>query len=111
MDADVSTKEIFGPVICVYEYDDLDVALTQANGLPYSFQAAVFTQNIDLATYVYQRIHASAVMVNNPVASAFRVDGMPFAGLHQSGLSTGGIPYTIDDMQIDKMMIINCKKP
>jgi len=31
---------------------------------------------------------------------------MPFAGLRQSGLGVGGIPYTIDDMQIDKMMVI-----
>jgi acyl-CoA reductase-like NAD-dependent aldehyde dehydrogenase len=44
------------------------------------------------------------VMVNDH--TAFRVDGMPFAGLRQSGLGVGGIPYTIDDMQIDKMMVI-----
>jgi hypothetical protein len=31
---------------------------------------------------------------------------MPFAGLKHSGLGVGGIGYTIDDMQIDKMMVI-----
>jgi hypothetical protein len=31
---------------------------------------------------------------------------MPFAGLRQSGLAVGGIPYTMHDMQIDKMMVL-----
>jgi acyl-CoA reductase-like NAD-dependent aldehyde dehydrogenase len=39
--------------------------------------------------------------------SAFRDDVMPFAGLRESGLGVGGIPYTMHDMQIDKMMVIN----
>jgi len=100
----VSKQEVFGPVICVYPYQDIDEAITQANSLPFAFQAAVFTEQIDTALRVYQRIQASAVMVNDH--TAFRVDGMPFAGLKQSGLGVGGIPYTIHDMQVDKMMVI-----
>ena len=101
----VSTAEIFGPVICVYEYQDLDQALQQTNSLPFSFQASVFTNNIDIAMRVYKRIDASAVMLNDH--TAFRVDGMPFAGLKESGLGVGGIPYTIEDMQVDKMLVMN----
>ena len=101
----VSTAEIFGPVICVYEFDELDQALAQANNLPFSFQAAVFTSDIDTAMRVYKRIDASAVMLNDH--TAFRVDGMPFAGLRQSGLGVGGIPYTIEDMQVNKMLVMN----
>ena len=106
-DSTVSQNEIFGPVICVYSYDDLDEALQQANSLPYSFQASVFTNNIDTALKVHNEINASAVMVNDH--TAFRVDWMPFAGLKQSGLGTGGIPYTYEDMQIEKMMVIRSK--
>jgi len=101
----VSSAEIFGPVICVYKYDDIDQALEAANALPFSFQAAVFTKDIDTAMHVYKHIDASAVMLNDH--SAFRVDGMPFAGLKQSGLGVGGIPYTIEDMQVDKMFVMN----
>ena len=43
-------------------------------------------------------------MVNDH--TAFRIDGMPFAGLRESGLAVGGIPYTMHDMQIDKMLVI-----
>ncbi|MEW8624913.1 MAG: aldehyde dehydrogenase family protein [Candidatus Thiodiazotropha sp.] len=101
----VSQQEIFGPVVCVYKSDSLESALQQANGLPYAFQAAVFTQDIDKAMMVYRNIDASAVMVNDH--TAFRVDGMPFAGLRQSGLGVGGIPHTIRDMQIEKMLVLN----
>ena len=103
-DTQVSRKEVFGPVIAVYPFDDLDEAIERSNQLPFSFQAAVFSQNIDTAMRVSQRINASAVMLNDH--TAFRVDNMPFAGLKQSGYGIGGIGYTIDDMQIEKMTVI-----
>ena len=103
-DCRVSREEIFGPVVCVYPYDDVDAAIARANSLPWSFQAAVFTRSIDLAMHAYHRLDASAVMVNDH--TAFRVDWMPFAGLRQSGLGVGGIPYTFRDMQIEKMCVI-----
>ena len=104
-EAKVSQREIFGPVVCVYRSDSLEAALEQANASPYAFQAAVFTRDIDKAMQVYRQIDASAVMVNDH--TAFRVDGMPFAGLRESGLGVGGIPHTIRDMQIEKMLVLN----
>ncbi|MGI9250828.1 MAG: aldehyde dehydrogenase family protein [Pseudohongiellaceae bacterium] len=103
-DCAVSQNEIFGPVICVYTYDDIDDAIARANSLPYSFQAAVFTKNLDTALYVYKHINAAAVMINDH--TAFRVDWMPFAGLKQSGYGVGGIRYTYEDMTVDKMAVI-----
>jgi acyl-CoA reductase-like NAD-dependent aldehyde dehydrogenase len=55
----------------------------------------------------YRELDASAVMVNDH--TAFRVDWMPFAGLRQSGLGVGGIPYTIHDMRIEKMCVIKTR--
>ena len=103
-DCRVSTHEIFGPVVAVYSYDDMDDAIAQANSLPVAFQAAVFSRDIDLALRAYRRLDASAVMINDH--TAFRDDVMPFAGLRESGLGVGGIPYTFEDMQIDKMAVI-----
>jgi len=99
----VSTEEVFGPVVCVYAYDDLDEAIGRANALPVAFQAAVFTRDQATAMHAYARLDASAVMVNDH--TAFRVDWMPFAGLRESGLGVGGIPYTFRDMQIEKMFV------
>ena len=100
----VSTLEIFGPVVCIYAYDDVDSAVAQANDLPVAFQAAVFSNDIDLAGDLYRKLDASSVIINDH--TAFRDDVMPFAGLRESGLGVGGIPYTMEDMQIDKMMVI-----
>jgi acyl-CoA reductase-like NAD-dependent aldehyde dehydrogenase len=100
----LSCNEIFGPVISVYAYDDIEQAIERANSLPYSFQAAVYTRNLDTALYAYKQLDASAVMINEH--TAFRVDWMPFAGLRESGHGVGGIKYTFEDMTIEKMMVI-----
>lgn len=101
----VSTQEIFGPVVCIYTYRDVATAIARANKVAYSFQAAVFTKNIDLALKLFTALNGSAVMVNEH--TAFRVDWMPFAGLQHSGYGTGGIPHTIRDMQIEKMLVVH----
>jgi acyl-CoA reductase-like NAD-dependent aldehyde dehydrogenase len=53
-------------------------------------------------------LDAAAVMVNDH--TAFRVDWMPFAGLRESGHGVGGIPYTMDEMQIKKLVVIKSKE-
>ncbi|MEM7304996.1 MAG: aldehyde dehydrogenase family protein, partial [Pseudomonadota bacterium] len=100
----VSQKEIFGPVAIIYPYENLDDAIARANAVPYAFQAAVFGKNIDTLMHAAKHLDASAVMLNDH--TAFRVDWMPFAGLKQSGLGVGGIPYTMEDMQIDKLYVL-----
>ncbi len=107
-DARVSISEIFGPVVCVYPYDDIDDAIARSNSLPYAFQASVFTSDIDTALRASRRLDASAVMVNDH--PAFRVDWMPFAGLRESGIGVGGIPYTMEDMQIRKLVVIRSEE-
>jgi len=100
----VSRHEIFGPVICIYSYESLDEAVASANGLPFSFQAAIATKNIDTAMTAYKHLNASTVLINDH--TAFRVDWMPFAGLRESGYGVGGIPYTYRDMQVEKMLVL-----
>lgn len=102
-DANLSRKEVFGPVICVYGYDEIDEAIRRANELAYSFQAAVFTRDIDTAMHCYRHLDGTAVMLNEN--TLFRVDWMPFAGARESGLGVGGIAQTMHDMQINKMMV------
>jgi acyl-CoA reductase-like NAD-dependent aldehyde dehydrogenase len=104
VDAQVSTQEIFGPVVAVYRYGELDDAIARANALPTAFQASIFAQDIDIAMRAANRLDASAVMINDP--TAFRTDWMPFAGRRESGYGTGGIPYTMRDMTQEKMILM-----
>jgi len=103
-DAKVSHEEIFGPVLCLYSYSKREEAIARANAVPFAFQAAVFTKDIDIAFKTVRDLNATAVMVNDH--TAFRVDWMPFGGREMSGVGTGGIPYTMNEMTKDKLMVI-----
>lgn len=103
-DAKVSTAEVFGPVVCVYTYDDRLEAIERANGLDVAFQAAVYSNDLNTAMDTVKRLDATAVMVNDH--TAFRVDWMPFAGRRASGYGIGGIGYTMHDMVQIKMAVI-----
>src|SRR5262245_13474840 len=103
-DAKVSTLEVFGPLTCVYPFTELDEAIARANSLPVAFQSSIFTQDLRTAFYAAERLDASAVMINDH--TAFRTDWMPFAGRHESGYGTGGIPWTMREMTVEKMIVI-----
>jgi len=103
----VSQHEVFGPVICVYSYSDIQEAIDRSNSLPLAFQSSVFTSNLDLALNAVNQFNASTVMVNDH--TAFRVDWMPFGGRDASGIGTGGIPYSMHEMTREKLMVIKSK--
>jgi acyl-CoA reductase-like NAD-dependent aldehyde dehydrogenase len=103
-DAKVSQLEVFGPITCVYGFENIDQAIDIANALPVAFQASVFSRELGPALRAAQRLDASAVMINDH--TAFRVDWMPFAGRHQSGHGIGGIPWTMKEMAQEKMLVL-----
>jgi|TARA_B110000091_G_scaffold207728_1_gene246340 acyl-CoA reductase-like NAD-dependent aldehyde dehydrogenase len=104
----VSQKEIFGPVVSVYSYNEINNAIDIANHDKYAFQSSVYTSNIDTAMHCYEKLEAKAVFINEQ--TAFRVDWMPFGGIKSSGEGVGGIEYTFSDLFYDKLLIINSKK-
>lgn len=99
----VSTSEIFGPVVCLYSYTEINDAIARANSLPYAFQAAVFTNNIHTAQHCATELDATAVMINDH--TAYRADWMPFGGRKESGLGLGGIPHSIHEMTQEKLIV------
>lgn len=103
-DADVSTKEIFGPVVCLYSYTDRNDAIRRANSLAFAFQSSVFTKDLNVALDTVKKLNSTAVMVNDH--TAFRVDWMPFGGRDSSGLGLGSIPHSMHDMTREKLMVI-----
>ncbi|MBN2755876.1 MAG: aldehyde dehydrogenase family protein [Bacteroidales bacterium] len=101
----VSKEEVFGPVVCIYPYKNIEDAIQKANSLDVAFQASVYTENIKVAMNSVNKINASAVMLNDH--TAFRVDWMPFGGRDTSGIGIGGIPYSMHEMTREKLMVIN----
>jgi acyl-CoA reductase-like NAD-dependent aldehyde dehydrogenase len=103
-DARAMRLEIFGPVVNVVAVEDLDEAIHRSNSLPWAFQAAIFTRDVDRALRAGRRLDATAVMVNDH--TAFRVDWMPFGGRAASGLGLGGMPYGMEELTEVKMLVL-----
>ena len=79
-------------------------AIGIANALPFAFQASVFSTDIGPIMRAAQRLDASTVLINDH--TAFRTDWMPFAGRRQSGYSVGGIPWSMQAMSQEKMVVL-----
>jgi acyl-CoA reductase-like NAD-dependent aldehyde dehydrogenase len=106
-DINVSQCEIFGPVINIYSYKNRNEAIKFANDVPFSFQAAVFTNDINSALESAKNLNAAAIMINDH--TAFRVDWMPFAGRKSSGLGIGGILPSMIEMTEEKLIVFRSK--
>ena len=106
-DINVSQCEIFGPVINIYSYKHRNEAIKFANDVPFAFQAAVFTNDIDAALESAKDLNAAAIMINDH--TAFRVDWMPFAGRKSSGLGVGGILPSMMEMTEEKLIVFRSK--
>ena len=59
----------------------------------YGLQAGVFTQSIDLAMAIADRLHVGAVVINE--TSDVRIDSMPFGGFKKSGVGREGVKYAV----------------
>ncbi len=106
-DALLSQQEAFGPVVCIYPYDDIEDAISRANLPHVYFQASLFTNRLDRALDVGRRLHGTAVTINDH--PAFRVDWMPFGGHLESGAGIGGIENTMRDMTLERMIVFRQK--
>ena len=106
-DINVSQCEIFGPVINIYSYKHRNEAIKFANDVPFAFQAAVFTNDINAALESAKDLNAAAIMINDH--TAFRVDWMPFAGRKSSGLGVGGILPSMMEMTEEKLIVFRSK--
>lgn len=101
----VCAKEVFGPVVAVTTYDDLDHAIDLANDTEYGLQAAIFTRDIGKALKAVQTLDFGGVLVNE--VPTWRADQQPYGGLRDSGNTREGPAFTIKEMTEIRMVIIN----
>ena len=81
-DMTIAREEIFGPVLCVIEFDDEEEAVRIANDTDYGLMASVWTANLSRALRVSQSLRAGTVAVN---AVDLISPLVPFGGVKQSG--------------------------
>jgi len=105
----VSCREVFGPVVTVTPYRQLNEAVALLNQSDFGLQAGIFTQDINKIFYAYRHLDVGAVLVNE--IPTFRADHMPYGGVKDSGLGREGIRAAIEDMTEPRMLIMNLKEP
>jgi acyl-CoA reductase-like NAD-dependent aldehyde dehydrogenase len=79
----IAREEVFGPLLAVIKYKDLDDAIRMANDSVYGLGGAVFSRDIPKAITIAKRIRTGTVWINdyhliNPLT--------PFGGYKQSGV-------------------------
>ncbi|KAB7760336.1 MULTISPECIES: aldehyde dehydrogenase family protein [Mycobacteriaceae] len=79
-DMTIAREEIFGPVLCMLGYDDIDDAVDIANDTEYGLAGYVSGADIDAARAVARRIRAGWISINH----AFDMNA-PFGGYKHSG--------------------------
>lgn len=99
------SEEVFGPVVCLNTFNDLETLIEELADSPFVFESCVFTQSMSTFMKVAKDLPAMTLVINEH--NAFRVDWMPFGGHSRSGLGMGGVKYSIEEMTRTKQIIIN----
>jgi acyl-CoA reductase-like NAD-dependent aldehyde dehydrogenase len=103
-DMKVCADEVFGPVVAVAAYDDLDEAIALANDTRYGLQAAIFTSRLDAALAAARRLDFGGVLVNE--VPTWRADQQPYGGVRDSGNTREGPHYTVREMTETRLIVL-----
>ena len=103
-DMKVCADEVFGPVVGIASYSDLDDALRLANDSRYGLQAAIFTADLSDALKAARTLDYGGVLVNE--VPTFRADQQPYGGNRDSGNTREGPQWAVREMTEERLVII-----
>ncbi|MCQ0988448.1 betaine-aldehyde dehydrogenase [Jiella marina] len=79
----IAREEIFGPVMCVMDFDSEDEAIRRANATDFGLAAGIYTRDLSRAHRMAARVAAGTVWVNSYNLTPVE---MPFGGVKRSGI-------------------------
>ncbi|MDQ3980442.1 MAG: aldehyde dehydrogenase family protein, partial [Actinomycetota bacterium] len=95
-DMRVCRDEVFGPVVAVQSFTDIEEGLRLADDTRYGLQAGIFTQNVTAALRAARELHFGTVLVNE--VPTWRADQMPYGGVRASGNTKEGPEWAAREM-------------
>lgn len=104
-DLKVSCQEVFAPIVVINSFSTLDEAISEVNNSRYGLQAGIYTKDIRKAIYSTEQLEVGGVIIND--IPTFRVDHMPYGGVKESGIGKEGIKYAVEEMTVQKLVVIN----
>jgi acyl-CoA reductase-like NAD-dependent aldehyde dehydrogenase len=102
--ARVWRDEVFGPVVAVRAFGDIEEAFELANGTAYGLQAGIYTRDLQVALTAAERLEFGGVTINE--TPTFRVDQMPYGGTKESGNTREGPHFTVREMTEERMVVV-----
>lgn len=104
-DMDVAKDmEIFGPVISIIGFENIDEAIEIANQSIYGLSGSIITRDMNKAIKVSEKMECGGFVING--ASFFRSFEQPFGGWKYSGIGNEGIMTTLKEMSRTKTVIL-----
>ncbi len=103
-DAEITQREIFGPVLVLLPFADEADAVAKSNDVVYGLAASVWTSNVQRALRMARDLHFGTVWVNEhiPITSE-----MPHGGFRQSGTGKDMSQYSFDEYTIVKHVALD----
>ena len=83
----VMQEEIFGPILPIIEYTDINEAITLINSRPKPLALYLFSQNKNLQKRILQETSSGGVCINDTVMQV-AVSSLPFGGVGDSGMGS-----------------------
>ncbi len=102
-EAQVWKDEVFGPVVVVEGYTDLDQALDRADQGAFGLQAALFSRDQGTIERAYRRLEVGQLIVND--STVFRTDEMPYGGVKRSGCGREGLRWAVAAMSEPRLLV------
>lgn len=99
----IHDEEVFGPVVCINAFDNLDEVIHHVNDSRFGLQAALFTEHQPSIEICFAKLEVGALIVNR--ATTFRTDQMPYGGVKDSGFGREGVKYAMRDYLESKVMV------
>ncbi len=83
---EVYAEEVFGPVLCIYRFNDIEEAIRAANDSTYGLNASLWTRKLRLGKQLARRIQTGTVNVNDGFSAAWGSIDAPMGGMKASGI-------------------------
>ncbi len=107
----LAQREVFGPVVHIVEFQELDEAIELFNCTPFALTGGIFSQSQDDIDYLSKNLECGNLYINRTITGA-RVGIEPFGGFKMSGTGpkAGGAHYVFSLHQ-SQVKIQESQKP
>jgi acyl-CoA reductase-like NAD-dependent aldehyde dehydrogenase len=101
----VMREEVFGPVLPLVPFDEVEDAIAMANASVHGLQAAIFTNDLHAVMTASMKLEVGTVIINHQ--TAMRIESLPFGGRKMSGNGgREGFMETLKDMSETKTVVV-----